>query len=121
MGKELCELYSDKAVWQLDCWHLWEYVHKACKFEKDLEREIWELLNVEKLEEALGILRVYHGAMKCMEEKLHSEGQKLLAEHSGLVKPNVFWSSHQLEHLKKLITYISNLKTWQGRFFFHTV
>jgi hypothetical protein len=109
MGRDICALYPEgQAVWQLDWWHLWNYVHKGCKWEKDLEKNVWELLNVEKVDEALGLLCAYREAMKCMEKKLHEYGQKVSTEEPSMVKPTVFWSSHQLSHLEKLITYISN-------------
>ena len=108
MGRDICALYPGQAVWQLDWWHLWNYVHKGCKFEKDLERKVWELLNVEKLDEALGLLCAYREAMQCMEKKLHEYGKKVSAEEPSLVKPAVFWSTSQLKHLEKLITYLSN-------------
>lgn len=109
MGKKLCALYPEpvKTAWQLDWWHLWGYVHKGCKFEKDLERNIWDLLNVEKVDEALGILSAYKEAMKCMEGKIKEHGEKLAAESPGLIKPGIFWSSRQIELLDKLITYIN--------------
>lgn len=108
MGKEFCKIYGDKAVWQLDWWHLWGYVHKGCKFDKDLERRVWDLLNVEKIDEALGILSAYRVAMQSMEEKLKDYGKKMQEEGQTIVKPEVFWSSRQLEHIQKLITYITN-------------
>jgi len=108
MGRDICALYpGGQAVWQLDWWHLWNYVHKGCKFEKDLEKKVWDLLNVEKVDEALGLLCAYREAMKCMEKKLLEYGQKVSAEEPSVLKPTVFWSSHQLEHLQKLITYLS--------------
>jgi len=109
MGKDFCALYPKpvKSAWQLDWWHLWGYVHKGCKFEKDLEKNIWDLLNVEKVDEALGILCAYREAMKCMEEKIKEQGEKLAAESPGLIKPDIFWSSRQIELLDKLITYLN--------------
>jgi len=108
MGRDICALYpGGQAVWQLDWWHLWNYVHKGCKFEKDLEKKVWDLLNVEKVDEALGLLCAYREAMKCMEKKLLEYGQKVSAEEPSVLKPTVFWSSHQLEHLQKLITCLS--------------
>lgn len=108
MGKEFCKMYGEKAVWQLDWWHLWGYVHKGCKFEKHLERRVWELLNVEKVDEVLGILSAYRSAMQSMEEKLKEYGQKMQEGSPAIVKPEVFWSSRQLEQMEKLITYITN-------------
>ena len=108
MGRDICALYPGQAIWQLDWWHLWKYVHKGCKFEKALEKEVWGLLNVEKVDEVLGLLCAYREAMKCMEKKLHEYGKKVSEENSSLVKPTVFWSSNQLKHLEKLITYITN-------------
>lgn len=109
MGRDICALYpGEQAVWQLDWWHLWNYVHRGCKFEKDLEKKVWDLLNVEKVDEALGLLCAYQEAMKCMEKKLLEYGQKASAEEPSVVKPTIFWSSHQFEHLQKLITYLSN-------------
>lgn len=107
MGKEFCKIYGEKAAWQLDWWHLWGYVHKGCKFDKGLERSVWDLLNVEKVDEALRLLEGYRVAMKGMEEKLKECSQKMQEENHVILKPEMFLSDRQLEHMEKLITYIT--------------
>jgi len=128
MGRDFCKYYNGKVapagrqgVWQLDWWHLWDYVHKGCKFEKDLEKKIWDLLIVEKVDEALAILEAYRDTMKELEEKLKGIEEKIVVETSPQVGPRVFWSATQLENLEKLIRYIRNnrdgiygVKAFQG-------
>ena len=108
MGRDICALYPGQAVWQLDWRHLWNYVHKGCKFEKALEHRVWDLLNVEKVDEGLGLLCAYREAMQSMEKKLREYEKTMSGEESSLVKPVVFWSTTQLKHMEKLITYLSN-------------
>lgn len=107
MGKSFCEFYPEKAIWQIDWWHLWNYVHKGCKFEKDLEKKIWDLLNVEKVDEALGILCAYRECMKSAESKIKDIETVMNTDTSIKIKPEVFWKSSQREHIEKLISYLS--------------
>jgi hypothetical protein len=95
MGKKFCSMYPGRAVWQLDWWHLFNYIHKGCKFEKDLEREIIELVHVKKLDEALALLSEYHTAMASMEKKLKEAIIAVNSSSPPLIKPHVFWSSHR--------------------------
>jgi len=107
MGKKFCGFYAG-ACWQLDWWHLWDKVRKGCKFEADLQKEIWELLNVEKIDEALGVLYAYLEAMKAMEKNLSKTLDGLPSDSSLPIKPRVFWSLRKIDELKQLITYLEN-------------
>lgn len=122
MGKNFCELYPGRAVWQLDWWHLWNYVHNACKFEKDFEQEIWGLLMVEKRDEALVLLQLYLDVMKEIENKLKEFEKQITANGKPLVKPKIFWNARQREHIEKLISYLKKnrdgiygVKAFQGK------
>lgn len=111
MGRAFCALYNTasrrpQAVWQLDWWHLWQAVHKGCKFERNLESRIWDLLNVEKLDEALSILAAYREAMVSLEKKLKALDDEISGSSSVTVTPRVFWSSNQLVALESLMKYL---------------
>jgi hypothetical protein len=110
MGRNFCALYPGQAVWQLDWWHLFDHVHKGCKFEKDLESEVIGLISIDKVDAALALLHAYHGAMMCMETKLEKALGEISNDPSLLIKPKVFWSTRQRENLEKCITYLENNK-----------
>ncbi|MGV8124895.1 MAG: hypothetical protein AB2L14_34540 [Candidatus Xenobiia bacterium LiM19] len=110
MGRNFCTLYPKQAVWQLDWWHLFNHIHKGCKFEENLEKEVCGLIQVEKLEEALALLHAYHVAMTCMERKLEETFLDANKGSSPLIKPKVFWSTRQRENLEKCMTYLKNNK-----------
>jgi hypothetical protein len=110
MGRNFCALYPGQAVWQLDWWHLFDHVHKGCKFEKDLESEVAGLISIDKVDAALALLHAYHVAMMCMETKLEKALGEISNDSSLLIKPKVFWSTRQRENLEKCITYLENNK-----------
>ena len=111
MGRRFCALYNKgQAIWQLDWWHLFNHIHKGCKFEKDLEKEICGLVSIEKLGEALALLKAYRIAMECMEKKLEDAIQVASKETPTLIKPKIFWSTRHREELEKCITYLENNK-----------
>jgi hypothetical protein len=56
-GRDFCEFYPGRAYWQLDWWHLWRNLKKGTRLSDGLMKKVWDLLNVEKLEEALELLR----------------------------------------------------------------
>jgi len=108
MGKKLCALYPGQSVWQLDWWHLWKYVHEGCKFEPNLKWRIWDLLNVERIDEALGLLSLYRDTMKSLEEKMKNLEPQLQTTAPVSVGPKVFWKTRQRELLENLISYVHN-------------
>ena len=122
MGRRFCEFYPGKAVWQLDWWHLWDRVHNGCRFEPDLEKKIWDLLNAEKLDEAIAILSAYSEVMTSMEAKVREISKSLCDDSALKVNPSIFWSSRKLKELNALITYLDNnrdgiygVKAYQGK------
>jgi len=106
MGKKFCEFYPGQAVWQLDWWHLWDHVHKGCKFEKGLDKKIWDLLNAGKLEGAIAILSAYLEGMLSVEKKIR-EATKGMENIAG-VGADVFWSASRRKNLEDLIKYLKN-------------
>jgi hypothetical protein len=111
MGREFCALYAKgQALWQLDWWHLFNNIHKGCKFEKDLEKEVCGLIRVEKIDQALALLCAYREAMKCMEKKLEDTLHQVNKSTPVLITPKVFWSIRQRELLEDCITYIDKNK-----------
>jgi len=112
MGRKFCARYpAGQAVWQLDWWHLFNSIHKGCKFDKDLEKEVCELVRVEKIDEALAILQAYCEAMKYMEKELEKTIINEVNRNTpGLVTPKAFWSTRQRDLLEKCKTYLTNNK-----------
>ena len=100
-----------QAVWQLDWWHLFNSIHKGCKCDKDLEKEVCELVRVEKIDGALALLQAYCEAMKCMEKELEKTIiNEVNRSTPHIVTPKAFWSTRQREQLEKCITYLTNNK-----------
>lgn len=109
MGKNFCALYEKgQAIWQLDWWHLFNSIHKGCKFEKDLEKEVCGLIRVEKIDQALALLHAYREAMKCAEKKLEETINEAHKGSPSLITPKVFWSTRQRQLLEDCITYVDN-------------
>jgi len=100
-----------QAIWQLDWWHLFNSIHKGCKCDKDLEKEVCELVRVEKIDGALALLQAYCEAMKCMEKELEKTIiNEVNRSTPHIVTPKAFWSTRQREQLEKCITYLTNNK-----------
>lgn len=109
-GRSLCRHYPGKAFWQLDWWHLWRAVKKGCRVQEGLYDQVWDLLNAEKLDGALSLLKK---TAEKVEQYLALCRQKLdeVQQDQELVplrrsaekrlKKNV-------KHLHALVTYLDN-------------
>jgi hypothetical protein len=104
MGRKFCSFYPGQAVWQLDWWHLWNKVQRGCRFEKGLKEKIWDLLNVEELDEVLEILSDRLKKIKDLENKFDELTGDM--KDSPNFKAGVFISKSAIEDLSALITYL---------------
>jgi hypothetical protein len=112
LGKNFSELYTH-CIWLLDRWHLWEYVKKLGTFSRDVRDNVWELLKVENVEEALkkasGLFEEVKSYMKALLEGSHKKGGFDSFTHFKAIKDHEkSWWERRVEELKGIITYIGN-------------
>lgn len=104
-GKKHCREYNENSVWQLDWYHLARHVSVLNKIDKKLRKEVWELIEVERLDDAVSLL----------ENLLESMGSYTLPveavsteAHKNYAKKAVKWWDKRIKDVKDLITYLKN-------------
>lgn len=112
LGKNFSELYSH-CIWILDRWHLWEYIKKLGTFSRDVRDNVWELLKVENVEEALkracGLFEEVQSYIKALLERNITKGVFGSFTHLKAIKDHEkSWWEKRVEEIKGIITYIGN-------------
>jgi hypothetical protein len=104
-GRFHCQEYNPNAKWQLDWYHLSKHVRVLGRISADLQREVWDLINVERFDEALSLLKTVCYEMKNLKNADFSCKNKFL---SDLSRKNKDWLMKRLEELEDLMKYLSN-------------
>ncbi len=63
-GKRHCRDYNENSLWQLDWYHLARHVRVLNRIDKKWKKEVWELIGVERLDEAIALIESGKEKMK---------------------------------------------------------
>ncbi len=100
-GKRHCKDYNENSIWQLDWYHLGKHVRVLNKIDRKWKKEVWELIEVEQLDEA--IASIESGLEKMNKyEPPNSSG----SENYGKKTKN--WWKKRIKEVEGLATYLKN-------------
>jgi hypothetical protein len=104
-GKRHCREYNENAAWQLDWYHLGRHVRILNKIDEKWKKEVWELLEVERLDEAITCLSRGLDNMKNYAPPVHS-GNNGDLENYG--KKTAKWWNSRIKEVEDLVGYLKN-------------
>ena len=106
--KKFKDFYPGRAVHQLDWWHLWKKVYTLHFFGKEVYREAWELLTVERLEESLALIRQKKGELESFMVMAQGRDAGQREQFEVFQKRERKWLERRLGEIDDLLSYIEN-------------
>jgi hypothetical protein len=104
-GKRHCKEYNPNSVWQLDWYHLFRHVSILGKIDEKWKKDVWELIEVERLDDAISLIKDGLSKMKKFEPPISvCDDEKL----QNLNKKNKKWWEKKIEEVDDLIKYLKN-------------
>lgn len=114
LGKMFTKCYK-QAIWLLDWWHLWEHIKILATFSRDLRNEVWELLNLNHIDEVFKILRQLcndiEAYMEILQNKSPQDKSAALINFKEIKAGEKSWWEKRVKEVKGLIIYLENQRS----------
>jgi hypothetical protein len=105
--KKFCEFYP-QAIHQADWWHLWKQVKTLNFFGNEVYSEAWDLLNVERLDDAVNLIR---GIKDDLTDFISLTDNREIPDKASFKKfaqKEKAWLKRRMDDLDALISYLLN-------------
>jgi hypothetical protein len=111
LGKKFAKSYQ-QAIWLLDWWHLWEHIKILATFSRDIRNEVWELLNLNRIDEVFRMLKLFckevEAYIEILQDKSPQAHSVTLIHFKEIKAGEKSWWQKRIKELKNLITYLEN-------------
>ena len=99
-GKRHCRQYNENSHWQLDWYHLSRHVSVLHKIDENWKQQVWDLIEVEKLDEAISCLKNGLDSMK--------KYTPPICASDDYGKKTAKWWTSRIKEVEDLIGYLKN-------------